>query len=288
MPIRYRQNYKKLRPNNFIYRLILMFNRNNLSLNYKEVYISCSFKQKASKMKNYKIVSIFTLLGILLANLLTSCTASLNNRTKETITQEYEIKQFDKIKLNGAFNVELSQNDTSRLVIKTTQHHHDNLKIHDRNNTLSIESKLKHITSNEIKLFITFDKIESMEIEGGVNLNTTGYLIFEDFKIDVEGGANINMELTANQLSAKAEGGVNMDLKGRVNYFKIATEGASNIDADHLKAERVKCSVTGVGNASVYATEQLDAYLEGLGKIGYRGNPKINKQVNGIGVIYKK
>lgn len=239
-------------------------------------------------MKNYKFVSIFTVLGILLANLLTSCTASINKSTEETITKEYEIENFDKIKLDGAFFVELSQKDAPKLIIKTSEYHHENLKIQDKNGTLDIESKLKNITSNEIKLLITFNQLESIEIEGGVNLNTEGYLTFDEFNIDVEGGANINMELTANRIIAKIEGGVNMDLKGRTDYFKFSTEGASNIDADHLEARHVKCSVTGVGNASVYATEKLDAYLEGLGKIGYRGDPKIDKQVNGIGVIYKK
>ncbi len=265
-----------------------MLNRNKLTPYYKLSYIRSRFKLKATNMKNYKFVSIFTLLGILLANLLTSCTASLNNSTEAKVTKEYEIEDFEKIKLDGAFNVELSQDETPKLIIETTQTHHDNLKVQFKNNTLDIESKQKNITSNEIKLLITFKKIESLDIEGGINLKTEGYLTFDDFKLDVEGGANINMELTANQIIAKIEGGVNMDLKGRADYFKFTTEGASNIDADHLEARHVKCSVTGVGNASVYATEKLEAYLEGLGKIGYRGDPKIDKQVNGIGVIYKK
>ena len=147
---------------------------------------------------------------------------------------------------------------------------------------------MKNVSANEIKLKITFKNIDKIKIQGGLNLKTIGYLTFDELSIDVEGGANMNMQLTANELITKAEGGVNIDLEGVADYFKVETEGASNIDADHLKARIVKCSVTGVGNATVYATEKLDAYLEGVGKIGYRGDPKINKHVNGIGAIYQK
>jgi len=47
--------------------------------------------------------------------------------------------------------------------------------------------------------------------------------------------------------------------------------------------------VTGAGSVDVYATQQLDAIVSGVGQITYAGDPPVvNKNVSGIGTINKK
>lgn len=239
-------------------------------------------------MGTYRLNSIWILLGILIASLLSSCTSSIKRYNEEFEERNYEVSSFNKIRLQGAYNVHIVQNSTPAFKMEASEENQKKIEVWVENETLNVKTRSTTITTQEVKLNITIDQLELLKIEGGVFLTTDGYIEVEDLEISVEGGAHIDMKLTANTLRARCEGGVNMEFEGVTDEFHASTEGAGNIDADQLKSRIVRCKVAGVGNASVYATEQLDATVEGLGKIAYRGNPVINKQVSGIGMVYKK
>jgi hypothetical protein len=239
-------------------------------------------------MKFARYSSIFTLLGILLASLLSSCTTGIKKGQSEYIEKDYSVNEFTMIKFEGAYNVKLIQGEKTSLVMTTTEQLHNKVKIRVDNDVLYVKSKINNLGTDEIKLTITVNKLEDIKIEGGVFLTSVGFLEVKDLNLTVEGSAYINLKINAEQLRAKASGGVNMEFEGKADRFYAISEGAGNIDADHLESKIVECRVSGVGNASVYATEKLDATVEGLGKIGYRGDPVLNKQVNGIGMVYRK
>jgi hypothetical protein len=79
-----------------------------------------------------------------------------------------------------------------------------------------------------------------------------------------------------------------MEFSGKVNVIHCKFQKELPILMQTTLNQDVICRVSGVGNASVYALKNLDATLEGVGKIGYRGDPVIVKKVNGIGAVYKK
>lgn len=239
-------------------------------------------------MKFFKITSIFTLLGILLATLLSSCTTSINRDHSEFIKKSFDVEDFSSIKFEGAYNIKLAQGDEQSVEVNTSERLHDRIRVWVENGRLHLKTRGNNINSDEILVTITFENIEDIKVEGGAYLTTVGYIDVDNIEINVEGGANIDMKIKADKISTHAAGGVNMEFEGVANEFSAFSEGAGNIDADNLEAKYVKCKVSGVGNASVFATEKLDATVEGVGKIGYRGNPEIEKNVSGIGLVYRK
>ncbi|MDA3927930.1 MAG: DUF2807 domain-containing protein [Prolixibacteraceae bacterium] len=239
-------------------------------------------------MKYAKISSLLLLLGIFIASLFSSCTSNIKRSNDNFYEKDYNIDNFKKIKLEGAYNIELTQGNESSLIMETSDEFHNKVRIWVSDDILHVKTNVKNIGTDEIKLFITVTKLESIKIEGGAYLQTVGFIELNNFDIEIEGGAHVDMQLTANTIKAKAEGAVNMQFEGVAEKFIAVSEGAGNIDADGLKAKYVECRVSGVGNASVYATEELNARVEGLGKISYRGNPTLYKQIEGIGFIYKK
>jgi len=239
-------------------------------------------------MKITGISSIIVLLGVLLASLLNSCTTDVKRGQSDYVEKDYGVEDFNRIKFEGAYNVKIVQGEKPSLVMTTTKQLHEKVKIRVDNNVLYVKSKINNLGSDEIKLTITVKDLEDIKIEGGVFLTSLGVLKLKDLNLVVEGSAYINLKLNAEYFKARASGGVNMEFEGKTDHFYAISEGAGNIDADHLEAKIVECRVSGVGNASVFATEKLDATVEGLGKIGYRGDPSVNKQVNGIGMVYRK
>jgi hypothetical protein len=235
-----------------------------------------------------RLSSVFVLLGVFLASLFSSCTADMRRNQSEYIEKNYEIENFNKIKFEGGYDIKIINGEKPSFVMTTSEELHKKVRIWVEDGMLHVKTKVNNLGTDEIKLTITVKDLESIKIQGGVFLTTVGFLETKDLDLEVEGGAHIDMKLKCQSLRAKASGGVNMEFEGTADRFTAITEGAGNIDADHLEAKDVDCRVSGVGNASVYATEKLNATLEGVGKIGYRGNPEISKQVSGIGMVYRK
>lgn len=239
-------------------------------------------------MRTIKANSVFALLGILIVSLLTSCTTDINKSKSGYSEKTFNEGSFSKIKLQGGYNVKLIQGEKSSVVLKTAKDLIDKIHISIENEELIVETNVKNIGTDEVLLTITVENLDDIKIEGGVYLTTEGYIEMKNFNMNVEGGANIKMMIKADTFKTKASGGVNMEFEGIANQFTAISEGAANIDADHFEALHVICRVSGVGNASVYATKELDAKVEGVGKIGYRGEPKITKKIDGIGLVYRK
>jgi hypothetical protein len=248
-------------------------------------------EKNAFRILNYNEMntnSIFILPVIFLALLLSSCTTSLNRSehdlTEESVTVEY----FNKIDFDGGYKITLQQDSIPSLVIKTTEALHSKIDVWVESEILHIVTRAKDINADEIKLKITVHELKNIAVRGGVFMTTKDFINVDQLNLNIQGGAHIDMKLTGNKINVKGEGGVNIQLEGITNEFTAITEGAGNIDADQLKAENVTCRVSGVGNVSVYATKHLNATVEGLGKISYRGDPSITKQIDGIGLVYKK
>ncbi len=241
-------------------------------------------------MKALRISSIIVLLGALLASLFVSCNYSSNRvESVDSKTKLHEVKNFNQIMLVGGYNVTLIQSSDSEIIIDAEEKFHDKTDIYVKNETLYLKMKKNQIsTDSKINVEISFIELEKITVEGGVVLNTDGFIKCDNFDIHIKGGAHSNIKIKANHINAKGEGGVNMRFEGVSDTFTVSTEGAGNIDARHLKSRVVNCRVAGVGNASVYATDELFANVEGLGRINYRGNPEVHKNVQGIGVVHRK
>jgi len=83
-------------------------------------------------------------------------------------------------------------------------------------------------------------------------------------------------------------GFVNLKGEGLTKNLKVSCKGASNIDLKNLKSLNAQVNTAGAGNVIVYASNELNAVILGVGNIVYFGNPKtVIQSINGIGKINK-
>ncbi len=201
-------------------------------------------------------------------------------------TKKYELGKFTKIYLEGAFKVYLIQGSDCGLIVKTTNEDvFDDLIASNENGKLRIKLDREFFHFNRVNLYITFNQLEQMEIEGGVNLKTKGYIDLHNFSMSVEGGAKIEMDLKADDIEIAGEGGFLFDLEGVTKNLEVKISGAGHVDADDLKAQNVDFRIEGFGTGSVHAVKELNARIEGVGKIRYKGDPKVTQYIDGLGSV---
>jgi hypothetical protein len=91
------------------------------------------------------------------------------------------------------------------------------------------------------------------------------------------------------KLSINSTGATKIKVDGQTRLAEINVPGAAKIDASNLRAERAAVTVTGAAQVDVYASQQLDVTVSGVGQVAYYGNPGVvNKNVTGLGNVTKK
>jgi len=205
---------------------------------------------------------------------------------KDWASKTYTVGDFSEIMLDGAFKVNLIQGDDCSVVVKATNEDvFDNIKIRRNGNEVLIHMDASLFELRRVSLYITFKTLEKLKIEGGVNLKTNGYLDLENLSVQIEGGANVDLDMKAQNVEVYGEGGFLFELKGVADKLDVTIKGAGHVSASELKTKDVSFVVAGFGTGSVYATNTLNAKIEGVGKLRYKGDPKVTQYIDGLGSV---
>ncbi len=201
-------------------------------------------------------------------------------------SKKFEVGDFSEISIEGAFKVYLVQGDQCVVTVKTTNEElFDDIKIKRNQNEVDIKLDQSLLSYSRVSLYITFKTLENLRIEGGVNMKTNGYLDLNNLTVNIEGGANVDLYLKADKVKIYGEGGFLFELNGVTNALDITIKGAGHVDADELKTKNVSFTTAGFGTGTVYATESINAKIEGVGKLSYKGNPKVTQYIDGLGSV---
>jgi len=232
-----------------------------------------------------RLTSLIFALGLLVSKLFAAPVAPEQTYWDDTDTRTYKVQPFTKIHLEGGFKVILEQGSKPGLRIKTDEENFQYINVNSDSHSLSLNITKKHLDLDELILYITFTQLEEIDIQGGICLETVGYVNLNDFYLHVAGGADIEMNLKANNVKVIGEGGVKIELEGIANNLSATISGAGYLEADDLKTKRTDCKIEGACAATVYATDYLNASIAGVGKIRYKGNPEVIKRVEGLGLV---
>lgn len=201
-------------------------------------------------------------------------------------SRRYDIDNFSAIYLEGSYKVFLTQGNESALTVKTPDGDvFDELDVDNWSDELRVVVDRDFINYERIHLYITFKNLDEIKVQGGLNLSTDGYLDLNDLYVQVEGGAKIDLELKAEDIELVGEGGVLVQLKGVAKELDVKLSGAGHVDAEDLRVNDARFKIEGVGTGSVHAVETLYAKIEGVGKVRYTGNPKVTRNIEGLGSV---
>lgn len=232
-----------------------------------------------------RLTSLIFALGLMISKLFASSTEPVVQRWDDSDTRTYQVQPFTKIQLEGSFKVIIEQGSVPGLRIKTDEDNFKYIDVQSDAQTMSLKVTKKHFDFDELILYVTIKDLEKLEIEGGLSLETHGYIDLKDFYMRVSGGASIEMNLKANNIKLIGEGGVKYEFDGVAESMDATLSGAGFFDAVDLKTKKTSIKIEGVGTGSVYATDILNVSISGVGKIRYKGEPQVFKKIEGIGLV---
>jgi hypothetical protein len=173
-------------------------------------------------------------------------------------TRAVEVADFDRIEAAGVFEVDVTVGGDYALTLsgkpealeKTTAEVVDGELVLDN---AKPKGDRKSWRGDGVSVVISMPALSSFDAAGVVDADIKG-LAADGLNIDLSGVGDVELSGTCNALDADVS-------------------GVGKIDAEKLQCRTVKVDVSGVGSASVFASESVDAEIAGIGSIDIYGSP---------------
>lgn len=232
--------------------------------------------------------------GLTLILAIIACNAGLRviQGSGNVVTETRPVSNFDSIVLSGSGEVIITQGGSESLTIETDDNVMEHVKAEVEGGTLKLglvtgrPTGVNIQSTSRLVFYVGVDDLSGLDTSGSGEIEAdrikTGNL---DLSVSGSGAIQI-ADLIANEVKADISGSGEIGLVGEADAQDVNVSGSGIYQAGEVCSAEVNVSVSGSGNATVCATESLDASVSGSGTIDYYGNPlSTNTSESGSGSV---
>jgi hypothetical protein len=218
---------------------------------------------------------------IILVSLFTSCTEWGLFHDDNIQTETYDkLEYFNKILLDGMYEVEIHQSDDEKLLIEGTNDQLANTKVNVENDSLLIHSPSRNLwisEYNKIKLIIYIDELVEFTSLKPVIFKTIDTLKSRKIHFYFKGEINtaeINVDVNYFYIKNSFTSTGNFIVRGKSNGASIRPGGSAHVNAKKLISNKTQVLHYSSGDAYVTAKNKLSVSSRASGDVYYLGSPK--------------
>lgn len=179
------------------------------------------------------------------------------------------VEDFDSIRISGAFKGSIHVDGKQGVTLTGEGDLEDAMQTRVKGGELQIKFVKSRHQHGSIRIDISAKTLEKVTVDGAGNFDISG-IDSDEFELKLPGAADI-------------------DLSGSCGELVIAISGAATINAQELKCHSATVKISGSGNISLFADEDVEARISGLGHIDIYGDPdEVERKVSGLGRIKLK
>jgi hypothetical protein len=139
-----------------------------------------------------------------------------------------------------------------------------------------------------LKYHLVVKNLDGIFVQGAASVKLQG-LKAESLYITLKGAGEIVLGgLDVGLIDVDLPGAGRISLAGKTDRLNVSMKGAGSFDSPQLESREAKVALRGVGKATIWATAQLDATVEGIGAIDFYGNPAVRQNVSGLGKVNQR
>jgi hypothetical protein len=235
-----------------------------------------------------RLQSLFSfILGLSL--LISSCTNRSGSESANSVTDEREISNVTRVKIDGVINLVISQSDKPTLRIEGDESMIAKLQVIQEGDLLELkldDNAGEFFENSTLDVFLSIGDLKEFDFEGVGNIKTDGTLKLGELQLNGSGVGNIVLDLEAKKIDSSFDLLGNLKLLGSADEVSLINNGIGNVDASGLKTRIMNLNSSGIGKVDVFCSEILTITVSGIGAVSYSGNPTtVNESISGIGKI---
>ena len=206
----------------------------------------------------------------------------INDRNAEV----RNVISFSGIKVSGGIDVYLSQGADYALAVSASEDkYRDEIKTEINNGVLTISysgGPLRYSTNRNLRAYISFKTLESIEASGACDLNINGLFKTNSLKVKLSGACEIKGAIEISNLQLNMSGASTVKLSGTVENLKIDASGASDVKNYDLAVDNCMADLSGASDIKITVNKSISAKASGASSLYYKGNPE-RKEINTSG-----
>jgi len=230
-------------------------------------------------------------LTIMMSGFLYGCTAyaEVVKGSGNVVLKERNIDSFTQLKVNGVFNLIVSQGEKESLTIEADDNLIDLIETQNDGNVLIIKQKKEsNIKPTKFNVYVTVKDLEKMETSSVGDMLTKTPLNLKVFELSSSCVGNIEFEINCEKFTAKIHSVGDLNLKGKANETTIINSSVGKISAFDFVSDNLILDNSGVGDVEVFAEKEISIESNGVGNVSYKGNAVVKNMKNkGVGKVKK-
>ncbi|HSH88733.1 MAG TPA: head GIN domain-containing protein [Ramlibacter sp.] len=205
--------------------------------------------------------------------------------------QMYTPGPFDSLDISGVSRIELAQGERDQVFVVGDQNAQRSVKLslHAGNLRVRNDDSWKFWNNDPVQLRIQMRDIKRLLISGASDINAPRPIRSDSLLVRISGQGGVRLaDLGAKQLNFMISGAGEGELGGKVGDLQLNVSGKGKLIADKLKAVRATVHISGIGNADVWATDDLNVIVSGIGTVNYWGLPRVHRISSGMSEVNAK
>lgn len=245
-------------------------------------------RDKSSYMRK-----LILLLYVVPALVFTSCRGIFGKRVLgdgNIKTETRSVGDFDGVNVSGSIDLYVKQDASRSLRIEADANLLSYLEVYMEGSSLVVRPKngfnLK--PTQDIKVYVSSPVFKKLEASGACDIFSENQITSSDaISIDLSGSCDTKVDVKAPKVTSDISGACKLELKGETKDLEVDGSGSTDVRCFDLLAENVSISISGAGDAEVYASSKLDVDVSGAAGVKYKGNASVNQKLTGAGSVKK-
>lgn len=212
----------------------------------------------------------------------------------DSASREKLLENFTRINHKGVGTLILKSGDQNHILITADPEIIDLIRANVAGQYLEITMSdpvelglrsLFRLKTPDYRIEVTCTNLQEVVQRGVGNVQTSGVLESKKLHLENRGVGDVNIHVHCDELITQLLGVGNITVTGEATSHDAEIKGTGRLEAFELQTAKTHIVSSGVGTSRVYATEELYAELNGVGRIVYRGKPRVESKLNGLGSI---
>jgi hypothetical protein len=200
----------------------------------------------------------------------------------------YTPGHFDGIEVSGSAIIRFVQGAEDSVFIEGASDAQDAVQPQVHNGTLVIEpaGSWKFWNGQRPRVTITARELARVSISGAADFVAESPVNVGRLVVNISGSGLARFDqLKADQLSFRVAGSGDGQMAGTAREVEIKISGRSEFRGEKLMVERAKVAISGLGDAKLWVTKELNISVAGVGSVDYWGSPVVKRSVSGHATI---
>lgn len=208
-------------------------------------------------------------------------------------TQDRHLSGFSAVSVAGSFDVYITQGNNESVKVEADDEDIDKIVTEVKGGVLKIYTKsTSGITWNwgrdrKRVIYVVAKDLNSVSLSGSGDVFFKDGLRTNDLVVNLTGSGDITGKVDVKNLQSSVVGSGDVTLTGRAESSSVRVAGSGDFTGKGLVTVSTKVTVVGSGDATVNATQAINASVSGSGDIHYTGAAKqISTSKRGSGDIH--